>query len=178
LEQSAKFGLRAVVLNQNPERLNPQTLTALTTNRSHLLATTMNSHAAALLTKEWGGKPDPAALTRMARFRFIAQATDRGELSEPFALEGIRVEDVAKRPEAEGGQPLGGAVARTDVAEATRHLEGLDERILVELRKRRREMGSIGQPEAEAAAAADPDDEDASSQQASLWVPGTAEWKQ
>ena len=38
LEQSAKFGLRAVVLNQNPERLNPQTLTALATNRSHLLA--------------------------------------------------------------------------------------------------------------------------------------------
>ena len=115
LEQSAKFGLRAVVMNQNPERLNPKTLTALTTNRSHLLATTMNAHAAALLTKEWAGKPDPAALTRMGRFRFIAQVTDRGELSEPFALEGVRVEDVAGEPPApergaarRGGRPHGG----------------------------------------------------------------------
>lgn len=78
LEQSAKFGLRAIVLNQNPERLNPQTLNALTTNRSHLLATALNSHAAALLTKEWAGRPDPAALTKLGRYRFIAQVTHRG----------------------------------------------------------------------------------------------------
>jgi hypothetical protein len=31
LEQSAKFGLRAVLLNQNPERLSAATLNALTT---------------------------------------------------------------------------------------------------------------------------------------------------
>jgi hypothetical protein len=136
LEQSAKFGLRAVVMNQNPERLNPKTLTALTTNRSHLLATTMNAHAAALLTKEWAGKPDPAVLTRMGRFRFIAQVTDRGELSEPFALEGIRVEDVVGEPPSPGEGPLDGAVARTEVAEAIEDLEGLDDRILVELQKR------------------------------------------
>ncbi len=54
LEQSAKFGLRAVLLNQNPERLSAATLNALTTNRSHLLASTLNSHAASLVTKEWG----------------------------------------------------------------------------------------------------------------------------
>jgi hypothetical protein len=144
LEQSAKFGLRAVVLNQNPEQLNPKTLTALTTNRSHLLATTMNAHAAALLTKEWAGKPDPAALTRLRRFCFVAQVTDRGELSEPFGLEGIRVEDVAELPEAGGGKPLRGAVVPTEAAEATRHLETLDERILAELERR----GGGGDPEA------------------------------
>ena len=54
-QQSAKFGLRAVLLNQNPERLSPQTLNALTTNRSHLLTTALNSHAAALLTKSGAG---------------------------------------------------------------------------------------------------------------------------
>lgn len=137
LEQSAKFGLRAVVLNQNPERLNPRTLTALTTNRSHLLATTMNSHAAALLTKEWAGKPDPAALTKLPRFRFIAQVTDRGELSEPFALEGIRAEDVVEQP-AGNPEPTSGPVARTEVPDVTEHLEALDERILAALKKRRR----------------------------------------
>lgn len=137
LEQSAKFGLRAVVLNQNPERLNLQTLTALTTNRSHLLATTMNSHAAALLTKEWAGKPDPSALTRLGRYRFVAQVTDRGELSEPFALEGIQVEDVAELPAGGSAGPLGGAVARSEAAEVTLHLETLDERILAALEERR-----------------------------------------
>lgn len=136
LEQSAKFGLRAVVLNQNPERLNPKTLTALTTNRSHLLATALNSHAAALLTKEWAGKPDPAALTKLARYRFIAQVTDRGELSEPFALEGIRVEDVAELPETKGERPLGGAVPRTEAAKVAEHLETLDERILAALKEK------------------------------------------
>jgi len=136
LEQSAKFGLRAVLMNQNPDRLNPKTLTALTTNRSHLLATTMNSHAAALLTREWAGKPDPAALTKLKRFHFIAQVTDRGELSEPFALEGIRVEDVAGKPPAPSPEPVPGAVARVKVAKAIESLAGLDDRILAELRER------------------------------------------
>ena len=136
LEQSAKFGLRAVLMNQNPERLNPKTLTALTTNRSHLLATTMNAHAAALLTREWAGKPDPAALTKLPRFHFIAQVTDRGELSEPFALEGIRVEDTAGEPPEPSAEPVAGAVARVEVAKAIESLAGLDDRILAELRKR------------------------------------------
>jgi len=161
LEQSAKFGLRAVVMNQNPERLNPQTLTALTTNRSHLLATTMNSHAAALLTKEWAGKPDPAALTKLSRFRFIAQVTDRGELSEPFALEGIRVEDVAGEPPAPGKKPIAGAVARTETAKAIESLEGLDDRILAELRKRQG-GGEKGSTPARAQAPRAPDERETS----------------
>ena len=65
------------MLNQNPERLNPQTLNALTTNRSHLLASALNSHAAALLTKEWGRRVSPEAVTQLGRYRFIAQVTDR-----------------------------------------------------------------------------------------------------
>jgi hypothetical protein len=178
LEQSAKFGLRAIVLNQNPERLNPQTLTALATNRSHLLATTMNFRAAALVTKEWAGKPDPAALTRLRRFHFIAQVTDRGELSEPFALEGIRVEDVAELPAAGSGVPLGGAVAQTEAAEVTRHLETLDERILAELTKRRRKAAKTEGVVSEAPASANPDDQGASTDQPTLWVPGGTRPKQ
>lgn len=47
LEQSAKYGLRAFLLNQNPERLTPQTLDAVMTNRSHLATAVINARAAA-----------------------------------------------------------------------------------------------------------------------------------
>lgn len=156
LEQSAKFGLRAVVLNQNPERLNPQTLNALTTNRSHLLTSALNSHAAALLTKEWGRRVSPEAVTQLGRYRFIAQVTDRGELSKPFALEGIRVEDVAELPRDRSGDRSDGAVARAEAEDVVEHLETLDERILAALSKRRKSGGNKPAPGAPAEAPSEP----------------------
>jgi hypothetical protein len=156
LEQSAKFGLRAVVLNQNPERLNPQTLNALTTNRSHLLTSALNSHAAALLTKEWGRRVSPEAVTQLGRYRFIAQVTDRGELSKPFALEGIRVEDVVELPGDRSGERGEGAVTRVEATEVIEHLETLDERILTALSKRRKSAGNKPAPEAPAEAPSEP----------------------
>jgi hypothetical protein len=135
LEQSAKFGIRAVLLNQNPERLHPATLNALTTNRSHLLASALNSRAAALVTKEWGGEPAPAALTRLDRFRFIAQVTYEGSLSAPFALGGVRVEDVVgKPPMSESRAGAARQVEGPTAASVTAHLDGLDERIVAALR--------------------------------------------
>jgi hypothetical protein len=137
LEQSAKFGLRAVLLNQNPERLSAATLNALTTNRSHLLASTLNSHAASLLTKEWGGQPSPAALTKLERYHFVAQVTHQGALSAPFALGGVRVEDVVEKPASRGGAAArrrgcdGAPRAASDMAA---QLDGHDDRILAALR--------------------------------------------
>jgi len=133
LEQSAKFGLRAVLLNQNPERLSAATLNALTTNRSHLLATTVNSHAAGLLAKEWGGRPSPAALTKLERYRFIAQVTHRGSLSAPFALGGVRVEDALGEPPAERSTEETDATPGRSAADVAAHLEDLDDRILAAL---------------------------------------------
>jgi hypothetical protein len=133
LEQSAKFGLRAVLLNQNPERLSAATLNALTTNRSHLLATTVNSHAAGLLAKEWGGRPSPAALTKLERYRFIAQVTHRGSLSAPFALGGVRVEDALGEPPAKRSAEETAATPGRSAAEVAAHLEDLDDRILAAL---------------------------------------------
>lgn len=134
LEQSAKFGMQAIFLNQNPERLRPATLNALTTNRSHLLASALNSQAAALLTKEWAGQPSPAALTRSERYRFVCQVTHRGRLSRPFGLSGIRVEDAlgAGSPEALGQleEAIASSGRRHEVADALAHLETLDARIL------------------------------------------------
>ena len=135
LEQSAKFGLRAVLLNQNPERLSAATLNALTTNRSHLLASTLNSHAAALVAKEWGGRVSPEALTEMERFRFIAQVTHKGALSTPFALGGVRVEDLlgsAEGHDGEGRRPT--RESQRSAEEVAAHLDSLDDRILFALR--------------------------------------------
>jgi hypothetical protein len=135
LEQSAKFALRAAFLNQNPERLSPATLNALLTNRSHLLASALNSHAAALLTKEWAGQPSPAALTKLDRFRFVAQVTNRGRASRPFALRGIQLEDVfdaadRRQVRAARRRPNGCTAAETFA-----RLEQHDERIRVKLRE-------------------------------------------
>jgi hypothetical protein len=149
LEQSAKFGLRAVLLNQNPERLSAATLNALTTNRSHLLASTLNSHAASLVTKEWGRRVNPEALTKLERFRFIAQVTHEGRLSAPFALGGVRVEDVMGEPAVENPDGKGGrrvAEPRRSADEVAAHLDGLDDRILEALEKRRGDDGASTQP--------------------------------
>ncbi len=159
LEQSAKFGLRAVLLNQNPERLSAATLNALLTNRSHLLASTLNSHAAGLVTKEWGRRVDPEALTKLERFHFIAQVTHKGRLSAPFALGGVRVEDILGEPAAEKPDPDSPAPPRS-AEEVAAHLDGLDDRILAALqnggkagsqgnakgRKRRRGKGPVRFP--------------------------------
>jgi hypothetical protein len=133
LEQSAKFGLRAVLLNQNPERLSPATLNALTTNRSHLLASTLNSHAAGLVTKEWGGQPSPKALTRLPRFHFVAQVTHKGALSAPFALGGIRIEDVFDKPTGQSG-PCEDGDDDAGAGDVRAHLDDLDDCILLALK--------------------------------------------
>jgi hypothetical protein len=139
LEQSAKFGLRAVLLNQNPERLSAATLNALLTNRSHLLASTLNSHAAALITKEWGKRVNPEALTGLERFRFIAQVTHEGRLSAPFALGGVQVEDAIGEPATKGSRHKGrraSSAPERSAEEVAAHLDGLDDRILAALKER------------------------------------------
>jgi hypothetical protein len=137
LEQSAKFGLRAIFLNQDPERLRPATLHALTTNRSHLLVSALNSHAAALIGRELGGGIDPAALTRLRRYRFVAQVTAGGELSAPFALGGVRVEDALGEGSPDRRDELRAAIGGTGrtrkAADALAHQETLDARILAAL---------------------------------------------
>ncbi|MGE0503785.1 MAG: hypothetical protein AB7F97_03750 [Solirubrobacterales bacterium] len=152
LEQGAKFGLRAIYLNQNPERLRPATLAALTTNRSHLLASTLNSRAAALITKEWGNEPSPAALTNLQRYRFVAQVTDGGELSRPFALAGVQVEDALGPASPGSSEKLEKGIAasgrRRSVAAALAHLETLDERILAALQERAGAAGGDEEDEA------------------------------
>ena len=121
---------------RSPADFQAATLNALLTNRSHLLASTLNSHAAGLITKEWGKRVNPEALTKLERFHFIAQVTHKGRLSAPFALRGVRVEDVLG--EAPRGDPTNeeddGSSPRRSAGEVAAQLDGLDDRILAALR--------------------------------------------
>ncbi|MBA3867374.1 MAG: hypothetical protein H0X42_13705 [Solirubrobacterales bacterium] len=174
LEQSAKFGLRAIFLNQDPERLRPATLHALTTNRSHLLTSALNSHAASLVARELGGGIDPAALTRLKRFRFVAQVTEGGELSSPFALGGVRVEDTLGEGSPEQLDDLRAALEGSGrnhkAVEALAHQETLDRRILAALRDGRRKGGGGDQ----GVPGADPTDNPAPAPPSSFGVPREA----
>jgi hypothetical protein len=138
LEQTAKYGVRATLLNQNPERLTSATLNALTTNRSHLIATALNAHAAALISREWASDPPAGAITGLPRWTFIAQATHHGGLTRPFLFENLAVTDLfadAYRPEhVPQVQPtIDRSSGRVNAAETIRALDTLDERIRAHL---------------------------------------------
>ncbi len=140
LEQAGKYGIKACLLNQNPERLSAETLNAITTNRSHLHATALNSRAAALIAKEWGGKPNPSALTGLPRYRFLSQVTHEGDLSRPFAVQGLQAEELfgPGRPDRVGDldATIDGTAGRRDPAEVLADLDSLDDRILAALERR------------------------------------------
>lgn len=141
LEQTAKYGLRAFLFNQNPERLTAATLNAVTTNRSHLLTTTVNAKAAALLAREWGGHPAADTVTRLARYTFLASVTLGGGPTQPFLVTG----NPASQQHAHARHPdqvpaLDAAIDQTTVRRPVREtlvaLETLDERILAALTRR------------------------------------------
>ena len=139
LEQTAKYGIRGFLLNQNPERLTKETLNALTTNRSHLITTALNAHAAGLIAREWGSSDPPAsAITDLPRHTFIAQVTHQGQLTHPFLFTNESVEEHfadAYNPDAVAEiQPvIDQASGRTSAAETIGELDTLDERIKKQL---------------------------------------------
>jgi hypothetical protein len=94
LEQVAKFGVRALLLNQNPERLSAATRDAVTTNRSHLVTTALNAKGSGLLARELGGDLDAETIGRLPRFHSLASVTLDGEISRPFRLAGAPVEEL------------------------------------------------------------------------------------
>ena len=94
LEQVAKYAVRALLLNQNPERLTAATREAVTTNRSHLVTTALNSKGAGLLARELGGEVSAETIGQLARFHSLASVTLDGEISSPFRLAGVPVEEL------------------------------------------------------------------------------------
>jgi hypothetical protein len=92
LEQAAKFGVRAMILNQSPERLSAATRDAVLTNRSHLLTTALDAGGSALLARELGHGITGEAVASLARYHSLASVTIGGEISPPFRLAGVPLE--------------------------------------------------------------------------------------
>lgn len=152
LEQTAKYGVRATLLNQNPERLAPATLNAISTNRSHLMATALAAKAAALVAREWGGAVKPDVVTSLERYTYLASITLGGEVTPPFLVRGVSVDEAfPDQAHPERRDDLEAAIDRTtgrrDVTEAVRVLDGHDDAILAALTHQgdaRRTAGGIG----------------------------------
>jgi hypothetical protein len=93
LEQSAKFGVRAVLLNQNPERLSAATRDAVLANRSHLATTALDGTGAELLARALGAGVSAEGIAQLPRFHSLASVTLDGEVSRPFRLAGVPAEE-------------------------------------------------------------------------------------
>lgn len=135
LEQTAKYGIRAFLFNQNPERLTPATLDAITTNRSHLLTSALNARGAALLAREFGAAIDPATITNLKRHTFLASVTVQGGSTRPFLVHGASADDLYPDPPPPPAPdtPADGEQGAT-VADTIAALDTLDQRIYDHLR--------------------------------------------
>jgi hypothetical protein len=138
LEQAAKYGVRAFLINQNPERLTPATFDAVTTNRSHLASTVVNARAAALIAREWGGAVAPQALGRLEKYTYLASVTLGPRVTPPFLVRGVSVEELwggvaepERLPDLEDA--ITGNLRRRPIASTLSELETLDERILAHM---------------------------------------------
>lgn len=103
LEEGGKFGLRLHLTNQQPTRLSPQTLQAVLTNRSHLASTSVGYDSARLLAREWGGQVAPETIMALDKYQFVSQVTMRGQLTSPFRMGGLSLEQTFGPP-ADPGQ--------------------------------------------------------------------------
>ena len=145
LEQVAKFGVRALLLNQNPERLTAATRDAVTTNRSHLMTTALNAKGSKLLASELGGEVSAETIGQLPRFHSLASVTLDGEISRPFRLGGVPVEEMfPDQCHPEGLRALDAAIdgnlGRAPVAETLDRLDRHPQEIVKHLAGSRRQQ--------------------------------------
>jgi len=142
LEQVGKFEVKAALLTQNPERLTQPTLDAVTTNRSHLITSTVNAKAASMLAREWGGLPDYRAVVRLEKYTYVASTTIAGHIELPFLVRGMSVEEMwADVHHPERVEQLTATIdetcGRRPLDERIAVIEEHDERVLAHLPRRR-----------------------------------------
>ncbi len=141
VQEDRKFGLRLNGLVQQPTSLQRETLSAVLTNRSHLMTSAVGHESAAVLAKEMGGKVEPGVLTHLARYHHLASVTVGGQRSLPFRLGGLYLGDVFGPPaSAEELAAMEAVVDRSmrrrPVNDVLGELATLDGRILDALRQR------------------------------------------
>jgi hypothetical protein len=135
LEQSAKYGGRAFLFNQNPERLTDATWNAVTTNRSHLLTSAVNAQAAAMIAREYSGQLDPQIISGLERYTYLASVTHGNRTSKPFLVQGMTARELhGEHYHPEQLPDLQDAIAQTasplSVSERLAAFEEHDQRIL------------------------------------------------
>lgn len=143
LEETAKYGIRVHAMNQQPTRLSPTTLNAILTNRSHLSSSAVGYDSARLLAKEWGSDVAPETITKLDKYQFVAQVTLHGQLSTPFRMRGLSLEETWPhhyRPERVEAleRAIDANSGRRPVSETLADLNALDERIVDHLEGRRK----------------------------------------
>ncbi|MDQ3574580.1 MAG: ATP-binding protein [Actinomycetota bacterium] len=138
LREGRKFGLRLHAMVQQPTSLSKLVLTAMLTNRSHLCSTVVSHESATVLAKEWAGLVRPETITRLPRYHFLVAATLGGEVTPPFLVRGLSVEEAwgdVGRPEdvAAMTETIDATMRRRPIGDVLAELESLDERILEHL---------------------------------------------
>lgn len=91
-EQARKFGGRLHLMCQAPQRLSSLTLTAMMTNRSHLITSAVSEKGAKLFASEWGGQVTASTLVRLRKFGFVGQTQLNGQTTEPFRIGSVPLE--------------------------------------------------------------------------------------
>ena len=138
-EQTRKFGGRLHLLTQAPERLSALTLTALMTNRSHLITSSVSAEGARQVAREWAATVTPQTIQRLPKYQFIGQVRLNGARSEPFRIRGIHLDELfGDRYQPDHLDALEAAIAANTgfrpLTQALEALEVLDDRILSHLR--------------------------------------------
>jgi hypothetical protein len=134
-EHSRKFKVHLIGLNQTPERLDQTAWTALETNASLLMASSMSADGGAKFKREWAGKADPSNLDL---WTFLCSARVGQSLTDPFLVHGTLTRDTWASVWREDGPELVAAAVRKrpglrPASEVLSDLETLDDRIIVGL---------------------------------------------
>lgn len=135
LEQTAKYGWRAVPMAQSPHRLSDPTIEALTTNASFMITTATSPKGAKFFAEQWDAADAKSAVQQLERYHYIAQPTHNGRRVDPFRLDGVPLEELwAAHNHPEQLDELESAIDHAcrprTVRETLEQIEGHDDRIL------------------------------------------------
>lgn len=154
LEQTGKFGVRAVPMAQSPHRMKESTLEALATNASTIATTATAPRAAEFFQKQWGADSDvdaKRAVMRLPRYRYVMQVTHKGMRVDPFRVEGVPLEEAwadHRHPESLGvlDMEVDLRYRKATVRETLDRIEHHDDRIMHALINGQKGSGNGGPP--------------------------------
>jgi len=140
LEETAKYGMRLHLLNQDPRALQERTLDAVVNNASHLLVTAVDApKSAEWLSKALRKKVEAETVSSVRKYHGIAQTNVDGVKADPYRYRSIGLEEAYGPPpgddasRAELQALIDRNSGRRPIAETLAALDTLDDRILEHL---------------------------------------------